>query len=58
MTLRNGEVEDMKLKSSWIEHLKFLSKSFVENGKEKFFSNDYSSTNNLKNAKINTTMTI
>ena len=58
MTLRNGEVEDMKLKSSWIEHSKFLSKYFVENGKEKFFSNDYSSTNNLKNAKINTTMTI
>ena len=58
MTIRNGKVEDKKLKSSWNEHLKFLSKYFVENGKEKFFSNDFSFANNLKNDKTNTAMTI
>ena len=32
-------------------HLKFLSKHFAENGKEKLFLNDSSFLNNLKNAK-------
>ena len=36
----------------------FLSKHFVENKKEKFFPNEYSFTNNLKNVKTNTVMTI
>ena len=58
MKLRNGKVKDKKLKSSWNEHLKFLSIYFVENKKDKLFSNDYSFANNLKNSKTNTTMTI
>ena len=35
MTLRNGKVQDKK-------HMKFLSKRFAENRKEKFFPNDSS----------------
>ena len=39
-------------------HLKFLSKHFAENGKEKLFLNDSSFLNNLKNAKQNNILTI
>ena len=52
------KVEDKKFKSFWNKHLNFLSKHFVVNVKEKFFPNDYSFTNNLKNAKTNTIMTV
>ena len=34
MTLRNSKLQDKKLKFS-NKHLKFLSKNFAENGKEK-----------------------
>ena len=44
MIFRNGKLQDKK-------HLKFLSKHFAENGKEKLFPNDSSFLNNLKNAK-------
>ena len=44
MILRNGIVHDKK-------HLKFLSKHFGENEKEKPFPNGSSFLNNLKNAK-------
>ena len=39
------------------KHLKFLSKHFPENEKEKLFPNDSSFLNNLKNA-ANTILTI
>ena len=52
------KIEYKKFKSFWNKHLKFLSKHFGENGKENFFPIDYSFTNNLKNAKTNTIMTI
>ena len=44
MILRNGKVQDKK-------NLKFLSKHFAENGKEKLFPNGSSFLNNLKNPK-------
>ena len=49
--LRNGIVHDKK-------HLKFLSKHFGENEKEKPFPNDSSFLNNLKKCKTNTILTI
>ena len=36
MTLRNSKLQDKKLKFS-NKHLKFLSKNFAENGKEKIY---------------------
>ena len=53
MTLRNIKVQDKKF-----ENLKFLSKYFAENGKEKLFPNDSSFITNLKNEKRNTILTI
>ena len=40
------------------EYFKFLSKRFAENEKEILFSNDSSFLSNLKNAKMNTILTI
>ena len=54
MALRNGKVQNKKFKSFENKHLKFLSKHFAENVKEKLFPNDSSFLSNLKNAKTNT----
>ena len=51
LTLRNGKVHDKKFKTFLNKHLKFLSRQFAENGKEKLFPNDSSFLKNLKNAK-------
>ena len=40
------------------EHLKFLSKHFAENGKEKLFPNDSSFLSSLKNDNTNTILKI
>ena len=42
MMLRNGKVQNKK-------HLKFLSKNFAGNGKEKLFPNDSSFLNKMQN---------
>ena len=49
--MRKYKVRKLKLKKK----LKFLSKSFADNGKQNFFPNNSSF---LKNAKTNTIMTI
>ena len=54
MALRNDKVQNKKFKSFENKHLKFLSKHFAENVKEKLFPNDSSFLSNLKNAKTNT----
>ena len=51
MKLRNDKVQDKKVRSFKIKHLKFLSKLFAENGKEKLFPNDSLFISNLKNEK-------
>ena len=48
MTLRNGRVQDKKLKYFWNKYLKFLSKHFGELGKKKLFLNDSLFLSNLK----------
>ena len=50
--MRKYKVRNLKLKK---KKLKFLSKSFADNGKQNFFPNNSSF---LKNAKTNTIMTI
>ena len=40
MILRNGKEHEKKFKSFYNKQMKFLSKHFVENGKEKLFVND------------------
>ena len=57
MTLTNEKVQGKKFKIKK-KKLKFLSKSFVDNGKQKLFPNNSSFLTNLKNAKTNTIMTI
>ena len=42
MTFRNNKAQDKKFEIFYNKHLKFLSKCFAENGKEKFFPNDSS----------------
>ena len=58
MILRNGKVRDAIFKSFQNKQVKFLSKHFAENGKEKLFLNDSSFLSNLENAKTNTVLTI
>ena len=57
MSLRNGKVQDKKFESFKQKHLKFLSKYFAENGKEKLFPNDSSFISILINVKTNTILT-
>ena len=54
MKLTNEKVQGKKFKNKK-KKLKFLSKSFADNGKQNFFPNNSSF---LKNAKTNTIMTI
>ena len=65
MCFESSKLEGIKKQQSrrqqnqkFLKQTKFLSKHFAENGKKKFFPNDYSFTNNLKNAKTNTIMAI
>ena len=58
MTLRNDKVQYKIFESVYNKYLKFLSKYFAENEKEKLFPNDFLFTSNLINAKTNTILTI
>ena len=51
MSLINAKVHDKKFKKLLNKHLKFLSRHFAENGKEKLFPNDSSFLKNLKNTR-------
>ena len=54
MASKSRKVQNKKFKSFENKHLKFLSKHFSENVKEKLFPNYSSFLSNLKNAKTNT----
>ena len=58
MILRKGKVQDKKLKIFQNNYLKFLSKHFVEKGKEKLFPIDSSFLSNLGCVKTNNILTI
>ena len=51
MSLINAKVHDKKFKKLLNKHLKFLSRHFAENGKEKLFPSDSSFLKNLKNTR-------